>query len=87
MSQERGGVRGGLTFVTKKVVIFFEGFPKSLIILLKRIFITVDCDVTLTTYWTNDLSNVKFYSPIPSRRKGIMLCRGPYDKPIKEQNP
>ena len=23
-----GGVRGGLTFVTKKVVIFFEGFPK-----------------------------------------------------------
>ena len=31
MSHKRGGgggVRGGLTFVTKKVVIFFEGFPK-----------------------------------------------------------
>ena len=23
----KGGVRGGLTFVTKKVVLFFEGFP------------------------------------------------------------
>ena len=24
-----GGVRGGLTFVTKKVVFFIEGFPKN----------------------------------------------------------
>ena len=30
LSHEGGGdVRAGLTFVTKKVVIFFEGFPKS----------------------------------------------------------
>ena len=27
LSHEGGGVRGGLTFVTKKVGFFFEGFP------------------------------------------------------------
>ena len=26
-----GGVRGGLTFLTKKVVFFFEGFPYLLV--------------------------------------------------------
>ena len=34
------------------------------------------------------ISDVRlFVSPIPSRRKGIMLWRGPYARPIKEQNP
>ena len=34
----KGGVRGGLKFVTKKVVLLFEGFPKLADILSSSLY-------------------------------------------------